>query len=1800
MASSGGSINFSVVPNDINCALTWELNGVAVGSGNFVDIYSSNANLVAAPANNAVKVTLNNGIHSPTTKTWTLVKNTPPSCLSPTPSTYTGNTLTIPSSLNLGIIASDANSDPMNFSWKVNGVGNPSSLGTPTSSGSASLVTFTPSGANIGNNNLTVDINDGYDTTQCSWSVSASGDCGVTAESPSTASSVRVAASATTLNTFSLTTNTLGCGATWTLNGSPISGASLSQQIQSSQLLNGANSLTATVQNGNTSTLKVWTILKNNLPTCSASPINTGPVISGVGVAQAFVATASDADSDSVSFSWLFNNANPGALIVPSASGNVGTGTYTGTSGSIGTGTITAVMNDGFDTNRCDWSVTTVDACTISSSLPNVATMRMAAFGGMQTFGIVPNNSSCLISWKLNGVSLGSGNFFDLYSANSNLVEGANTLEATIDNGIHSTVTRTWTVTKNAPPSCSAKNPAGNVTINYGNTQVFTGTVTNTDSDTITHNWTFNGGSPGLFSSDSTSSGAGTSSATATFSPLLAQLGNSHNVSVTFSDGYDSNTCSWSVDVLDPSQVTITSCLPSENSAVVYSEGSNSSRIFTVSATGPSLSYQWQLDGTNVGANAADHTFAAGALSVGSHTAKVTVTDQYGNHQECNWNIKRNAKPTITAISPSAAQSTRLNISAQLPMNITATDGNSDSLTYQWTINGGTNSSVLGSGLSSTNFNPNGSTGFLGSNTIVVTVSDGHESATQSWTVEGNYFSTACNYLYNGPVSGTGATGGRICTLVGSAGVGNGLIPTDDQGLIKIQPTYQIDDGEGNLIISDIHSHTVYYYNQSSVALTRFGKTIPVNKFIALIGNGTNGRNDDLSYNTDFKLNNPYGLAYDSTNQKLYIADSTNHRVVVLDNSGQAQTIFGNFGTTQNSTTNAEGALGTTLSCGNPQGLIISSGWLYIACLGTNNIKKLDIDPLSATYLKGYTVVGWLNSASSTVAGGVDGTPGPTGTARANGPAALALDGDNNLYWSEYSSHRVRMLNLSGANKSFFTNRSISGGFNLGAADISATALTAPSGISIQANYTATAPDTLYVWGPTRVNLNTCVHYRVQSRATTTPAAVTANTTLTITAPAGGTIYSDSGCTTSGTIQIANGTSETDFYYKRTAGTGAVTINVLGPNPPFPVSATTLAITTLSTAPGAATRLVWFGPDRFNYQTCTKLMMQVQDAASTPTTSAANRTVVLATDNTGNFYSDANCSTTPINSITLTAGVTREASIYFAKTTIAPAGQVVSLFGNANTALYGAGGSGQVTIRWPRGLLVDYTGSTINGFYATVNNSTTNDTHHRLIYVNNLTTDQTIGGVTLYASQASGANHLGAAVVGIGSAGFNGDDLVGSSAKLYYPWGLSYNSDRSSIYIADNTNYRVRKFDPTIPSGLLRTTLGQGRIRNGFMSDSPVAATEALLNSPSKLALDDATRKMYISDSTNGRIRRVDLLTGTVDTIIGRGLGDASVDPEDPLFVYQRSGRGMVVATIGSNKFLIYTDNQAVAPAVNTTCLVRAMNLSTSTGNLFGVTIPAGKVATIAGDFAQGCGVFNGTGSGTSRKLNQPEDLAFDGTNLYVVVTADHCILKLASDGTMSSIMGNCGVQGTANANDGQSSVALSRSPMGITLDLDNLGNLLFSDQPGDSTGRIRYINTTSSTLTIGGTSAQGWTSGNVSRTTSIWQLIPSGTTSRINGMASFGNIVCWAAGLTSDGNTGPHAIYCADKTATSINRIAGPSESSSNTIRGGAPLGTEQEGIPAINSVLGAPYGLSFDASGNLYIVERLTHTVRMIRRWF
>ncbi len=116
-------------------------------------------------------------------------------------------------------------------------------------------------------------------------------------------------------------------------------------------------------------------------------------------------------------------------------------------------------------------------------------------------------------------------------------------------------------------------------------------------------------------------------------------------------------------------------------------------------------------------------------------------------------------------------------------------------------------------------------------------------------------------------------------------------------------------------------------------------------------------------------------------------------------------------------------------------------------------------------------------------------------------------------------------------------------------------------------------------------------------------------------------------------------------------------------------------------------------------------------------------------------------------------------------------------------------------------------------------------------------------------------------IAGNGDTGFGGDNGPAIGAKLnlppigcpnsrcdaQLPAGIAVDA-AGNIYFADSANHRVRK----ISGGVITTLAGNGM--PGFSGDAGPSG-DAVLNTPSGIAVDPSSGKVYIADSGNNRIR---------------------------------------------------------------------------------------------------------------------------------------------------------------------------------------------------------------------------------------------------------------------------------------------------------------------------------------------------------
>lgn len=276
-------------------------------------------------------------------------------------------------------------------------------------------------------------------------------------------------------------------------------------------------------------------------------------------------------------------------------------------------------------------------------------------------------------------------------------------------------------------------------------------------------------------------------------------------------------------------------------------------------------------------------------------------------------------------------------------------------------------------------------------------------------------------------------------------------------------------------------------------------------------------------------------------------------------------------------------------------------------------------------------------------------------------------------------------------------------------------------------------------------------------------------------------------------------------------------------------------------------------------------------------------------------------------------------------------------------------------------------------------------------------------------------------VAGTGVGGFNGDNQTASLTQFNLPTALALDGGGNWL-VADQGNNRLRRVAHT--TQMVTTVAGTGT--QGFNGDS-VAATVAQLNVPSGVAVDPAGH-IFIADSFNHRVRRVDAVTGVITTVAGTGVAGSAGDG--------------AIATAAQLNFPLdvavdESGNILVADSFNNR--VRRVDALT------------GVITTVAGD--GGAGYAGDGAAATTGQLNFPVGIALDADQNILIADGNNHAVRLVNrvSGVIFTIAGT----GTAGYNgDNQAAVmALIDSP--YRLAVEPSGAVLLTEAGGMRVRRI-------------------------------------------------------------------------------------------------------------------------------------------------
>ena len=457
----------------------------------------------------------------------------------------------------------------------------------------------------------------------------------------------------------------------------------------------------------------------------------------------------------------------------------------------------------------------------------------------------------------------------------------------------------------------------------------------------------------------------------------------------------------------------------------------------------------------------------------------------------------------------------------------------------------------------------------------------------------------------------------------------------------------------------------------------------------------------------------------------------------------------------------------------------------------------------------------------------------------------------------------------------------------------------------------------------------------------------------------------------------------------------------------------------------------------------------------------------------------------------------------------------------------------------------------------------------------------------------------------IGGTAYGGDGRVATSAAAAFPGDVVVSSS-GDIYLADTEFHRIRRIDAV--SRIMTTIAGTG-VR-GFSGDSG-PAVNATLNLPAAIALDDGGN-LFIADTWNHVVRRVNLVSGVISRVAGSGeegfSGDGGPAPSARLSAPQG------VAVAAGNLVIADTQNERIRRVEANTGIITTVypaspgpvpqsSLQGDSPFLFGpadlaldgdlnlfIANPSGHAVEVlellSGEFYRLAGTGETGFSGDKEApgfamLHTPSDVTVDSTGaVYIADLGNHRVRRVNPEFETIETVAGTGTAGFSG-DGGDALEADLNSPLGIATDAAD--DLLIADFLNH---RIRRVARKTATITT--------VAGNGG-------LPPTGDGGKawLATLNAPHEIVVSATGQVFVADSGHHRLRIV--TAEALATPVLPSESfpSDGLISSVAGTGVRDFAgnlESSIDSVTNYPYGVALDVDGNLLFSENGNHRIRRI----
>jgi len=399
-------------------------------------------------------------------------------------------------------------------------------------------------------------------------------------------------------------------------------------------------------------------------------------------------------------------------------------------------------------------------------------------------------------------------------------------------------------------------------------------------------------------------------------------------------------------------------------------------------------------------------------------------------------------------------------------------------------------------------------------------------------------------------------------------------------------------------------------------------------------------------------------------------------------------------------------------------------------------------------------------------------------------------------------------------------------------------------------------------------------------------------------------------------------------------------------------------------------------------------------------------------------------------------------------------------------------------------------------------------------------------------------------IAGIGTAGFTGDGEPAARTKLNFPNGLAID-ERGNIFISDSGNHRIRRVD--VDSSVITTVAGNGEM--GQDKDN-VLATQTSLTNPFSLAIDKLGN-IYVLQLESFRVRRIDSSSRMITTFAGNGRAGVSRD-------------GEIAASTSIIPVAINVDNQNNLLIVETSAEPKFDNILLS-NRVRQVNTQTGVLSTIAGN---GCNPFRSLSCtsiegeiATKTSLIFPLNVTVDELGNLFIIDDTQVKMVSASTGAITTIAGNGEKQLKADNGDGGTAKQATLFPFALAA---RASELFILDSGYDQVRRVSL-----DTNTIDSIAGVGIGDGKTAKASKL--NVPTGLA-----VDSTNNLFI--------ADTSHNLVRKVNATTGVITTIAGTGKNNFNG-----------DGKLAIDTDLSEPIFVAVDGKDNLFIVERTSRIRRL-----